>query len=509
MERFMTRHEDRIVGILSGFDRVLFRGTLRWLCYVDGLDKFLGSQRVLYKDFGGYAARLSDRIKAQARTLADETGRPFEYLPSSRLRKETHARAIAARDGITEGLVCVLSCVEPCRSFSVRRNRAQKRLQLVSAERKCLHLYFYFLDPDFGLMHVRLQTWLPFTIQVCVNGRAWLARQLTRAHIPYTQVDNCFTTIANPARAQSLADDLADWPWERWLRRLAEQVNPWVGGEASLFRGYYWSVRESEYATDVMFRDAAAVTTLYPRLIRHAIETFRSEDVLRFLGHRPIGFDREVQSDLRRRVEGVRVKHWVAENSVKMYDKAGSLIRIETTINNPDRFKVRRRRPSDGRLDWLPLRRGVADMRRRAAISQAANARYLDALSVVGEPTPSHRLLDPVSHRVTHRGRPFRPLRPISPQDAPLLQTVVRGEFRLRGFTNRDIRHRLAPAPPDDAADARRQAARVSRQLRLLRAHGLIRKVTGTHLYRLTRKGDAVIATAIRFRETDLALLAA
>ena len=275
-----------------------------------------------------------------------------------------------------------------------------------------------------------------------------------------------------------------------------------------MFHDYYWSVRESEYATDVMFRDAAAVETLYPALVRHGIETFRSEDVLRFLGHRPIGFGREVQSDLRRRSEGIRIKHWVDETSIKMYDKAGCLIRIETTMNNPDRFKVRRRRPSDGRLDWLPLRRGVADMRRRAAISHAANARYLDALSVVGEPTPSHRLLDPVSQRVTHRGRPFRPLRPISPQDAPLLQTVFRGEFRLRGFTNREIRRQLA-LTPTDPRDARRQAARVSRHLRLLRAHGLIRKVTGTHCYRLTHKGEVVIGTAIRFRETDMALLAA
>ena len=508
MERFVTRHGDRIVGILSGFDRLLFRGTLRWMCYVDGMAKFLASQGVLLKDFGAYAERLSARVKAHAHALATDANRPFEYLASSQLRKEAHARMIAERDGITAGLVCVLSCVEPCRSFTVRRNRARQQLELVAGERKCLHLYFYFIDADFGLMHVRLQTWLPFTIQVCVNGRAWLGCHLRREGITHTAVDNCFTAVGDLARTQHLADDLVDWPWERWLRRLAHHVNPWVGDPRPLCRSYYWSVRESEYATDVMYRTATTVTAIYPALIRHAIETFQSDDVLRFLGHRPIGFGREVQSDLRRRAEGVRVKHWVEENSIKMYDKAGSLIRIETTINNPDRFKVRRRRPSDGRLDWLPLRRGVADMRRRAAISRAANARYLDALSVVGEPTPSHRLLDPVSQRVTHRGRPFRPLRPISPQDAPLLQTVFRGEFRLRGFTNRDIRRRLAVTPPD-AREARRQAARVSRHLRLLRAHGLIRKVTGTHLYRITPRGEAVLSTAIRFRETDVALLAA
>lgn len=509
MERFVTRHGDRIVGILSGFDRMLFRGTLRSISYVDGLDKFLSSQHVLYKDFYSYVTRVSGRLKTHAMAVAAEAGRPYEYVASAQVRKEDRARAIADRDGISEGLVCVLSCVEPCHSFTIRRDRDAQRLRLVRGERKCLHLYFYFQDPDFGLMHVRLQTWLPLTIQVCINGRAWLARQLARAAIACTQVDNCFTAIADPARAQTLADDLIDWPWERWLHQLGQLVNPWVRRKDGLFHDYYWSVRQSEYATDVMFRDAAAVQAVYPALLRHGIELFHSEDVLRFLGHRPsLGFTREVHTDLQRRLEGVRIKHWVHENSIKMYDKAGSILRIETTINNPDRFKVRRKNPQH-QLTWLPLRRGIADMRRRAEIGRAANARYLDALSVVGESTPSHHLLDPVSQRVTHDGRPYRALRPISPQEAPLLRLVVRGEFLLHGFSNRDLRTALVPDTDTDPVRRRQVSARVTRHLRLLRAHGLIKKVPRTHVYRVTKKGSAVMTTAIKFRDTDVALLAA
>ncbi len=465
----------------------------------------------MYKDFVANVQQLSDRLKAHAIALAADAGRPYEYIASAQVRKEDVARAIAERDGVTDGLVCVLACVEPCRSFTVRRDRDAKRLRLVSGDRKCLHLYFYFVDRDFGLMHVRLQTWLPLTIQVCVNGRAWLARQLAHAGVACTAVDNCFTAIADVPRAQRLADDLTDWAWDAWLRRLGRLVNPWVHPPDGLFYDYYWSVRQSEYATDVMFRDAATVQQIYPALLRHGIELFHSEDVLRFLGHRPsLGFTREVHSDLQRRLEGVRIKHWVHENSIKMYDKAGCLLRIETTINNPDRFKVRRKN-AKRHLTWLPLRRGIADMRRRAAIGRAANARYLDALSVVGEPTPSHRLLDPVSERVTHDGRPYRGLRPISPQEAPVLRVVLRGEFRVHGFTNRDIRTALLPDQPTDSngTGQRQASARTTRHLRLLRAHGLIKKVPRTHTYRITPKGEAVISTAITFRDTDVALLVA
>jgi len=510
MERFVTRHGDRIVGILSGFDRMLFRGTLRSISYVEGVDKFLSSQHVLYKDFGPFAERLSTRLKAHAEAAAAAHGRPFHYVSSANVRKEDLARTIAAQDHVTEGLICVLSCVEPCWSYTIKRDRRQRRLRLVGGERKCLHLYFYFMDADFGLMHVRLQTWLPFPIQVCVNGRAWLARQLTRAGVGFTQADNCFPRLTDLARAQTLADDLIDWRWESWLRALATLVNPDVGRDG-LFRGYYWSVRQSEYATDVMFRTTRHVALIYPALLRHGIEKFQSEDVLRFLGHRPSsGFSREVTRDLQRRPEGVRLKHTVGGNSIKMYDKAGSLLRIETTINEASRFKVRRRRPTDGRLDWLPLRKGIADMRRRAAIGRAANARYLDARRWC-DGTPSHHLLDPVSQRVIHDGRPYRALHPISPQEAPLLRAVLRGEFLLHGFSNRDLRAVLAPdAEATPNPDRRRRAAaRITRQLRLLRAHGVIKKVPRTHRYRITRTGEAIISTAITFRETDLALLAA
>ncbi len=472
MERFVTRHGDRIVGILSGFDRMLFRGTLRSISYVEGVDKFLSSQHVLYKDFGPFAERLSTRLKAHAEAAAAAHGRPFHYVSSANVRKEDLARTIAAQDHVTEGLICVLSCVEPCWSYTIKRDRRQRRLRLVGGERKCLHLYFYFMDADFGLMHVRLQTWLPFPIQVCVNGRAWLARQLTRAGVGFTQADNCFPRLTDLARAQTLADDLIDWRWESWLRALATLVNPDVGRDG-LFRGYYWSVRQSEYATDVMFRTTRHVALIYPALLRHGIEKFQSEDVLRFLGHRPSsGFSREVTRDLQRRPEGVRLKHTVGGNSIKMYDKAGSLLRIETTINEASRFKVRR---------------------------------------VVGDGTPSHHLLDPVSQRVIHDGRPYRALHPISPQEAPLLRAVLRGEFLLHGFSNRDLRAVLAPdAEATPNPDRRRRAAaRITRQLRLLRAHGVIKKVPRTHRYRITRTGEAIISTAITFRETDLALLAA
>jgi hypothetical protein len=513
MERFLKRHGDRVIGILSGFDRVLFRGTLRSISYVQGMEIFLSSQHVLLKDFGRFAERVSARLKAHAEALAHRHGRPFEYLAASSQSKEDRARQILTRDGVTEGLICVLSCVEPCQAFAIRKDRARKHLVLTSQERKCLHLYFYYVDREFGLIHVRLQTWLPMTIQVCINGREWLARRLSRASIGYEQWENSFTRIDDLPRAQQLLDQLTTRDWALLLTRWARRVNPWISApDAWPLHGYYWSIRQGEYATDVMFRDAASLAAVYPALIRQAIDHFGSDEVLRFLGRRTgPRSNGEVTTHLQRRVEGVRIKHWVEENSIKMYDKHGCVLRIETTINTPRRFKVRRqttRRGHRGR-HWVPLRKGVADLPRRVEISRAANARYLDALAVVGEPTPSHRLLDPVSAPILRDGRRYRPLHPISPHEATLFRVILRGEFHLHSFRNRDLRAHLDPCPAPDSVSHRRASTRITRRLALLRAHRLIYKVPGTQAYRITKKGHDIMNTAIAFRDTDIALLAA
>jgi hypothetical protein len=510
MERFLTRHKDRIVGTITGFDRILLRGTLRCLSHPKGMWVFLSSRHVLLKDYGQFVQGLSQEISEHGKAFAAERGRPYQYLASSALSKEQLARQIMEQDQIKQGLVCVFAAVEPCRTISVRPNRQSKKLELVSQSRHCKHLYFYFVDRELGLMHIRLQTWLPFNIQVCLNGRRWLGNKLRQAGIPFVQHDNTFTEIADLPRAQQFMDQLMRRDFAAYLNSLIKAINPLVRHpEWKLPNGYYWSFQEVEMATDVMFQNADSLARLYPSLLQHAMLVCNSTDVLRFLGRRfNSTFKGEVSSNLRRRPEGLRVKHWVEENSIKMYDKALSVLRIETTINNPHRFKAYRNSTRHGQpcRRWLRLRKGVIAIRRLVQIARAANERYLQALAVVGEPKPSHRILDPVSQPVQQERRRFRALQPISPRESRLFEVICQGRFLLNGFRTKDLRQSL---PPAQGVDLRRYTLRLGRQLQLLRAHGLIFKVAKTHYYRITNKGHEVMATAINFRAADMALLAA
>jgi hypothetical protein len=151
---------------------------------------------VRLKDCAGFVSGLTNRVCAASAAFAAACGRPLRYLESCIERKEDLARRLAERDRVEEGLIGVYSILEPCLTYSVRHDAAAHRLYLHLGQGRCLHHYFYFQHAEFGLMHLRLQTWFPFQLMVCLNG----------AGLDYVQRDNSFVWLGDPARAQKLAD---------------------------------------------------------------------------------------------------------------------------------------------------------------------------------------------------------------------------------------------------------------------------------------------------------------
>jgi hypothetical protein len=299
--------------------------------------------------------------------------------------------------------------------------------------------------------------------------------------------------------------------WPAALDRIARAVSP---AHDRMFKGfvadYYWSVYQSEWATDVMFRDSSALADIYPALVQHGIQAFSSPDVMRFLGGKVHGaFRGEIVSDFKDRPEGVRIKHRVGLNSVKLYDKQGSVLRTETTINDPHGFKVFR--PVEGHdprhCAWRLMRKGIADLYRRAQVSQASNERYLDALASVDTSTPLGTLVAELCRPADWRGKRVRALRPWAEDDMQLFRAVTRGEFNVNGFRNRDLQALLYDRPAESPEDVRRRSARVTRLLRLLRAHGLAKKVAHTHRYILTAKGRQILPAILTVDRIPLARL--
>ena len=512
MDTFLSKHAKDIIGTLSGFDRLVFRGTLRSLVYVGGMKSYLYSTGVLLKDFAGHALDMTKRLKKASLAETKQVDRPVHYLPSSKTSKEYMAREIAEKDGITEGPVCILTAVEPCNSFEIYRNSATKYLELVPRQRKCLHIYQYQIHPVFGFMNARIQTWFPFNIQICINGREWLARQMDEAGLNYRRADNCFPWISDPVQAQRLMDQQLRSSWPDLLEGVARTLNPLHQEMFSNFPvDYYWSTHQSEWATDIMFRDTATLAHLYPKLVHHGLVTFMSPDIMRFLGRNippggniPKNFNAEVVSDIKKRVEGVRIKHRHGNNSIKLYDKQGSIMRVETLITDPSDYKSFRTPEGQPEVEkkWLPMRKGIADLHRCAEVSQAANNRYIHALASVENTTSVGELTVELCRPSTWQGKRVRAMNPFSLDDANLIEIISRGEFTENGFRNRDVRVLLFPGQ-STPEENRRYSAAVTRKFLLLRAHGLIKKVTGTHRYQVTDKGRNIVTALITTRNAS------
>ena len=506
-EAFLAKFGNYITAILSGFDRIRFRGVLRLLFKAREMDYYLARCGVLIKDFKAFAEALTGRVKAAAYQRASAAGRPVQYLRDSQLSKEELALQIAQRDGIREGLIVLFSAVEPCQSFSVRGDRASREIHLVLEQRKCTHLYHYYMHPDFGLMHVRVQSWFPFTVSVCLNGRNWLARQMDSAGLEYQQCENCFLKLSDPVAAQALMNQQLQSDWPKVLDQLLREAHP-LAGEivAPLKQGYYWSAAQTEYATDLLFDHPKRLAALYPQFLRHGLSSFQCTDVLRFLGkNRPEVFCGELKGTLKHRPEGLRLKHTVNGNSLKIYDKEAQVLRVETTINRPRDFRVYRPTLDDPNrgLKWQELRYGVADLYRRAQVSHGANARYLEALASVTGRTPLHQETLGICRAVIVEHHRYRALNPWSLEDGKLLELINRGEFKLRGLRNRDLRTLLF-APTKDKKLQRRQAAAITRRIALLRAHGLLRKAGTTHCYHLTKSAQRIITALLAARNADI-----
>ena len=498
---FLVKFASSIIAVLGCQDRVIFKGYLPF-SHDAHLNRFvdhtLGIKR---KDFLAFAEEQSAILVTHAKDFAAAHAAPYLYL-QGRHRKEDLVQQQIRDRRLSEGLVCVLCCLETGRTVKLRYGDGRPRLVFTNRPQRVL--YFYFLDPQFGLRHVRVQTWFPFTTQVYVNGHDWLARQLHEAGLGFVQHDNAFTQLDAPDQAQALADRFPRLDWVKILDGWVRQVNPLLNEDWLRGQRYYWVIDQAEYSTDLLFRSRQELAELYPRLLDHACLQFSAQDILSFLGRRlHPRFDGEVLTDCKKdRWPGARIKHRVKNNWLKMYDKLGWVLRIETVINNPREFKVRRRvqRQGQSQMAWCPMNKSVASFYRYHEVARAANDRYLNALAVVAQPQAREKMLDRVSQPSRLGACRRRGLNLLRPAEQQLFRAVLRGEHHVNGFRNRDIQAVLFRSRVKDKSEQRRRTAQVSRLLHLLRAHGLIAKVPRAHRYRVTTKGEIMMGAAIYAR---------
>jgi hypothetical protein len=499
MEAFLTRHAAQICGVSSCFDRVVIMGSLPDICYADGMAAHLSAHHVRLFDFPRWAEPLRDQLRVNAEALATEAGLEIDFIRRKNFRKEERIKEILAERGEQPGLVHIFSAMEPCQSFRPWHDKQTNRTVLQSRQAQCLHYYFYFIDPDLGLCYLRVPTWAPFRLQFYFNGHNWLARRLEKRGIAYTLHDNAIVALADYDQAQRIADNFDVKRLHRKLDQFSRKHCPVVERFRS---GVHWSIMQVEYATDLIFRSQAALAALYEPLVRTAVHAVKAEHVATFLGRKLHGnFQDELGNDFDTRIQGTRIKHHMGPASLKMYDKHGLVLRIETTANDVSFFKHHRtveHRDGTSAKQLAPVRKTIYSLGVLRELLGASNRRYLEFLSQLDRPDGGPRQLDKISRPVQGDGRSHRGFNLFHGDDLELFVAIARGEHCVSGFRNHDLQRALD-----------KEGGHVSRLLKRLRVHGLIKKIGLTYKYYLTRLGRSTVACALRLRqETVLPALA-
>jgi hypothetical protein len=492
MTTLVDRYSAKIVGVLSCLDRVVIQGTLPVLCYADGMASYLRAQGIRIFDYPRFAEPFRDQIRENAERLAKDHDLKIEFMRKTSFRKDVRIAEVLAERGDHPGLVSILSAMEACPSYQPWHDKQTGKTFLKPKTGQCLHYYFYFIDPDVGLCYVRVPTWCPFRLQFYFNGHNLLASKLRTRGIDYRMMDNAFAQVGNFEEAQGLADDLDVARLHAILDRYATLCCPPV---TTLDQRYHWSLMQVEYSTDLIFRRQADLEPLYDTISRTAIHAVKADNVATFLGRKLHGnFQDELGNDFHTRIEGTRIKHHMGPASIKMYDKFGLVLRIETTINDVSFFKHHRtveQRDGTSVFKLAPLKKTIYSLCDLRGLLAAANRRYLEFISTLEDPSCGTKALRKVSAPVTEEGRTYRGFNFFSDDDDLILSAIAQGKFTISGLRNRDLQ-RLLPG---------KKSEWISRCLKRLRVHGLLKHIGRTYKYYLTELGRRVVLTGCKLRE--------
>jgi len=486
------RYEQLIKGTTSCFDRIIISGTIPVICFAEGMTSYLFSKNVRIFDYPKFAEPFKEALRANAEAIAKANDIEIEFVRNSAARKEDLVAKAVTKNGKTQGLLYVLSAMEACPTYKPWHDKKTGKTYLRGETGKCLHYYFYFNDPELGFGYIRVPTWCPFRLQLYFNGHNILQKELCKNDIHASMVDNAFDHIEDFLLAQELSDKLDVSILHKAFDRLAEIYCP---VHKDFGQVYHWSIMQAEYATDIIFKCKEDLIPIYDGLMKAAIHTVTPDNIATFLGHKlHAAFQGEIGNNYNVRIEGKRVKHHMGAVSIKMYDKFGFILRIETTVNNVTLFKhYRTVEHHDGSKtqQLAPMKKNIYSLNPLRECLCSANRRYLEFISDLEDFSKGKNNLQSMSQKVDDKGRAFKGFNLFDKLDLAIILAILRGEFKIYGFRSKDVK-RFLPLL---------SSSQISRIFKRLWLHGLIRKIAKSYKYYITEMGQQTMITCLKLKQ--------
>lgn len=491
MELLTNTYKRDITCVLSCYDRLIISGTMPEISFSQGMTRYMYQNEVKIFDYPKFAEPFKDAIRANAERIAKEHGVEIEFIRKAGVRKESIISEKIKQRGDHPGIVHIISAMETCNTYKPWHDKTTGKTFLKPDQSKCLHYYFYFIDQQVGLGYVRVPTWCPFRLQIYINGHNLLATELKQAGIKYTMIDNAFDSLEDVDKAQELSDNISIEKLHRKLDEFAWQFCP-VYKDFNL--RYHWSVVQAEYATDIVFKEQDDLQQIYSELIATAIHTVKPENIATFLGQKLDNrYQGEVGNNYNVRIEGSRIKHTMGSVSIKMYDKFSKILRIETTSNDISFFKHFREvvhRDGSKSHEMAPLKKNIYSLSFLTDNLKASNKRYLEFISAFDNKEVGRKRLGKITSSKSDNNRNYKGFNFFSDDDLSVLTAIVRGEFNINGFRNKNLQKLLGF-----------KGGKISRLIKRLRVHGLIKKASDSYKYYMTKIGKETIIMAQKIKE--------
>jgi hypothetical protein len=449
----------------------------------------LFQKKIRIFDYTHFVEPMREKIRLNAEKLAEENGLEIGFIRKKNFRKEDRINNIIKQRGSHPGLVHVFSAMEACTAYKPWHNKKTHKTCLKTVSGKCLHYYFYFITAELSLCYLKVPTWAPFRLQFYCNGHNLLASKLSKKKMNFQMLDNAFVQIDDFDKAQRLADDINVKHLHRQLDKIVRQYCPII---LHFPNSYHWSFMQVEYATDIIFKRKSDLKPIYDEIVRNAIHSVKTENIATFLLHG--GYQDEIGNNFNTRIEGTCIKHRMGKVAIKMYDKFSIVLRIETVANNVSFFKHHRRvehRDGTWEMKIAPLKKSIYSLPILIELMKASNRRYIEFISAIEDPSGGIKDLNKISKSVKENDRSYRGFNLFDGDDLELFSAIIHGEFNISGFSNKSLRKVIKG----------KNGNQISRLLKRLRKHGLIKKIGNTYKYYLTALGRKVTATALKLRE--------
>lgn len=491
------KYADKIHGIITCYDRMIIQGYIPNWSHAETMTAYMKLNGIRIFDYPtSFSQPLTEQVRQNAEKIAHENGMEIEFIRKLHaFRKDDRIQNIIAETGKTEGLIHIFSAMECCNTYRPWHDKTTGNTFLKFDQSKCIHYYFYFIDRELGLCYLRVPTWPPFRIQFYMNGHNLLAYKLDKKQLSYRMQDNAFLEISDIETAQKLSDRINPQGLHKVLDVFARRYSP---VPESLGLGYTWTVQQIECATDIMFRKPEYLAPIYDEIIHTAIYTVKPDNIATFLGQRiTYNCTKEIGTNYNQRILGTRIKHHMGDVSIKMYNKFGCVLRIESTCHNISTFRVEREvQHRDGTSDIrkAPLKKSIYSLYQLFTILKSANYRYLEFISSFDDHSSDRKKLDEVSHSRREKERTYRGFNFFDSRDLSVLEAISKGEYMTFGIQGKQIRQHLPKITP----------SAMTRIFKRLKVHGLIEKIPGSYKYLITALGKEIIAAGLSIKNLIL-----